>query len=190
MTASTADTSSDAELAAGLRDDPAQFAAVYDRYFPVIYRYVAGRLGPQHADDVAAETFLVAYAKRDRFDPARGALRPWLFGIATNVVRQHRRVEARRYRLLARMPAEIAVESPEDRAVDRAAAGRLRPRLARALRSLPARDRDVLLLVTLGQLSYDEVGESLGIPPGTAGSRLNRARTKLRTALDQETHHG
>lgn len=190
MTAGTADTSSDADLAARLRDDPAQFAAVYDRYFRVIYRYVAGRLGPQHADDLAAETFLVAYAKRDRFDPARGELRPWLFGIATNIVRQHRRVEARRYQALARMPAEITVEGPEDRAVDIAAAGRLRPRLARALRSLPARERDVVLLVSLGQLSYDEVGQSLGIPAGTAGSRLSRARTKLRTALEQENHHG
>jgi RNA polymerase sigma-70 factor (ECF subfamily) len=190
VTASTANTSSDTELAARLRDEPAQFAVVYDRYFRVIYRYIAGRLGPQQADDLAAETFLVAYAKRDRFDPARGALQPWLFGIATNIVRQHRRVEARRYQALARVPAEVAAEGPEERAIDIAAAGRLRPRLARALRSLPARERDVLLLVTLGGLTYDEVGQSLGIPAGTAGSRLSRARAKLRTAFDQETHHG
>ncbi|BCJ32992.1 DNA-directed RNA polymerase sigma-70 factor [Actinocatenispora thailandica] len=190
MTVGAADTSSDVELAARLRDDPAQFAAVYDRYFRVIYRYIAGRLGSQHADDLAAETFLVAYAKRDRFDPARGELRPWLFGIATNVVRQHRRVEARRYRALARTPAESVAEGPEDRAVDVAAAQLRRPQLARALRSLSAGERDVLLLVTLGQLSYGEAGEALGIAPGTAGSRLSRARTKLRSALNQETRHG
>ncbi|BCJ26096.1 RNA polymerase sigma factor [Actinocatenispora sera] len=188
--AGPADAADEAELVAELRDDPARFAAVYDRYFRVIYRYIAGRLGPQHADDLAAETFLVAYAKRDRFDPARGALRPWLFGIATNIVRHHRRVEARRYQALARVPVEVAAEGPEDRAVDIAAAGRLRPRLARALRSLPTRERDVLLLVTLGGLTYDEVGQSLGIPAGTAGSRLSRARAKLRTAFDQETNHG
>jgi len=78
------------------------FAAIYERYFVEIYRYIAGRLGRDVADDLAAETFLVAYRKRDRLDPARGHVRPWLYGIATILVGQHRRQETRRYRALAR----------------------------------------------------------------------------------------
>src|ERR671915_2470160 len=66
--------------------DPDHFAGIYDRYFGEVYRYVAGRLGRDVADDLAAETFLVAFRKRHRFDPARGSVRPWLYGIATTLV--------------------------------------------------------------------------------------------------------
>lgn len=73
------------------------FTAVHDRHFATIHRYVAGRLGAQAAEDVAAETFLVAYDRRGTFDAARGDVRAWLFGIATNLVSRHRRKEARHY---------------------------------------------------------------------------------------------
>lgn len=76
----------EAEFAVRLRREPELFEVVYDRYFRDVYRYIAGRLGAQAADDIAAETFLVAYGQRDRFDATRGGLRPWLFGIATNLV--------------------------------------------------------------------------------------------------------
>src|SRR5881628_2331214 len=62
------------------------FAEVHDRYFSDIYRYVAGRLGATAAEDVTADTFLIAFRKRDAFDPARGDLRPWSYGIATKQV--------------------------------------------------------------------------------------------------------
>lgn len=70
------------------------------------------------------------------------------------------------------------------------AAGRLHRELAAALAGLSRGERDVLLLVALGGLSYDEVAEALGISPGTTGSRLSRARTKLRTVLDREAFDG
>ena len=63
-----------------------EFAALYDQHFPDIYRYVAGRLGRDVADDIAADTFVVALRRRGSFDAARGGVRPWLFGIATNLV--------------------------------------------------------------------------------------------------------
>jgi RNA polymerase sigma factor (sigma-70 family) len=174
----------DAVVARSVRE-PDQFAAIYDRYFGEVYRYVAGRLGRDAADDLAAETFLVAFRKRDRFDPALGRVRPWLYGIATILVGQHRRAETRRYRALARAGRRVlgSVESPEDRVADAVTAERLGRQLAAALADLGHGDRDVLLLVAISELSHQEVALALDIPYGTVGSRLNRARRKLRGAL-------
>jgi RNA polymerase sigma-70 factor, ECF subfamily len=106
---------SDEALAARVRGDPEVFSEVYDRYFRAIYLYVAARLGTGPAEDIAAETFAVAFGQRDRFDPARGGLRPWLFGIATNLAARYRRAEARHYRALARAPDMPSTDSHEDR---------------------------------------------------------------------------
>lgn len=170
--------------------EPEQFTAVHDRYFADVYRYVAARLGPQAAEDVAAETFLTAFDQRHRFDPARGGPRPWLLGIATNLVARHRRREARRYRAIARMGHDPRPEGHEHRVVASVAAERLQPQLAAALASLSRGERDVLLLVALAQLSYDEVAAALGVSPGTVASRLARARTKVHQLIDQEAVHG
>lgn len=186
MTADVGEQVTDAEFAARFRRDPETFTAVYDRYIREIHRYVAGRLDAQTAEDLAAETFCVAFDRRDRFDPERGSLRPWLFGIATTLVARHRRKEARHYQALARVGAERAADSHENRVVASVAAQRMQPQLAKALTSLSRGERDVVLLVALGQLSYEEVAEALGIAPGTVGSRLSRARTKLHKSIDQE----
>ncbi len=177
----------DAAVVAESLHHPERFAAIYDRYFAEIYRYVAGRLGPDVADDLAAETFTDAFRKRAQFQPSRGALRPWLYGIATNLVARHRRLEARRLSALARADRRATAEADDladlaDQAAARVSAQQLRKPLAQALAQLPDHDRDVLLLVSLADLSYEEVAAALGIPPGTVGSRLNRARRKVRTA--------
>jgi RNA polymerase sigma factor (sigma-70 family) len=190
VTANVGNSMTDAELVAGFRRDPELFTAVHDQYFRDIYVYVTGRLGAQVAEDIAAETFCVAFGQRDRFDPDRGSLRSWLFGIATNLVAGHRRKEARRYQALARTEAEPAVGSHEDRVVTSVAAGRMQPQLMRALATLSRGERDVVLLVALGQLSYAEVAQALGISEGTVGSRLSRARKKLHDAIDQEEING
>jgi RNA polymerase sigma factor (sigma-70 family) len=171
-------------IVASLRE-PDRFALLYERYFAEIYRYLAGRLGRDVADDLAAETFLAAFRARSRFDPARGAVRPWLYGIATNLVRQHQRDEERGYRALARLAAEPDSTDDQDGAAARVSAQQLRGCLANALMSLSARDRDVVLLTAVAGLSYAEVAVALSVPPGTVGSRLNRARRDLRAALDQ-----
>jgi RNA polymerase sigma factor (sigma-70 family) len=159
------------------------FTASYEENFDAIYRYVAARLGRDIADDLAAETFLVAFRKRHTFDPARAGMRPWLFGIATNLVADHRRAETRRYRALMRAGTEVAEDSHENRVVTWVTAEGFAPRLAKALAGLSRGDRDVVLLVAVSQLSHEEVAEALRIPYGTVGSRLNRARRKLRLSL-------
>lgn len=165
------------------RTDPERFARIFDAHFGEIHRYVAARLGHAAAEDVVSETFLTAFRKRDRYDPARGSVRSWLYGIATNLVGKQRRTEIRTLRTLSRQGPEPVAEGHEDRVLGRVGAARLRPELAGAIGALSEGDRDVLLLVALAGLSHEEIAAALGIPYGTVGSRLNRARRKLRTAL-------
>lgn len=175
--------SDDATVLAGSLRQPERFGLIYDRHFPDIYRYIASRLGPGEADDLTAETFIDAFRRRASFDPARGSVRPWLFGIASRLVAQHRRAEARRYRALARAPAEPDPGGHDDRVAARVSAQARREPLLRALAGLSGGDRDVLLLIALGGLSYEEVAAALSIPPGTVASRLSRARRTVRGVL-------
>jgi RNA polymerase sigma-70 factor (ECF subfamily) len=164
------------------------FASVFDRHSDEIYRYVAGRVGPDIADDVTAETFLTAFRKRDRYDCGRADARPWLYGIATRLISAHRRAERRRIRLLARTPSPEPPEPFEDMADDRISAERLTVRLAGAIANLSAAERNLLLLVAWTDLSYADAAEALGIAVGTVASRLHRIRKKILRALGHEGH--
>jgi RNA polymerase sigma-70 factor (ECF subfamily) len=176
----------DAALVERSLRDPEAFARLFDRYAAEIHRYAARRLGTELADDVMAETFTVAFQRRDRYDLAQVEAIPWLYGIATNLIREHRRAEERGYRAHARAAAEPAYNADLDRADSRVTAEAARDRLVAALADLSAGDRDVLLLVVWGQLAHDEVASALGIPVGTVGSRLHRARKRLRAALNDD----
>jgi RNA polymerase sigma-70 factor (ECF subfamily) len=167
------------------RDD---FATLYDRHAPGLFGYCARRVGPDVAEDVVANTFLTAYEHRRRYDEARGDPLPWLYGIATNLLRRHRRDEVRSYRLLARTgvdPISEADAGHEQRADERTDARARARRIAGALAALPARQRDVLLLYAVGELEYAEIAEALHIPLGSVQSALHRARAKLRAALTE-----
>ncbi|MCO5985271.1 RNA polymerase sigma factor [Actinoallomurus spadix] len=160
-----------------------RFDDVFDAHFAEIHRYAAKRLGPDAASDVAAQTFLEAFRQRRRYDPARGSVRTWLYGIATKVVGRHQRAETRALRARARLGPGRDAEGHADRTDERVSAEGLRGELAGAIAALPRGQRDVLLLVALADLSHEEVAAALGISYGTVGSRLSRARTKLRKAL-------
>jgi RNA polymerase sigma factor (sigma-70 family) len=163
--------------------EPERFAVLFDRHAPHIHRYLARRAGRQVADDLVAETFLTAFAKRDRYDLGYSDARPWLYGIATNLVGQHHRDEARQYRIMQRAVAEPEVPDHADRVAAGVTAQATRALLEAALAALPAGDRDVLLLIAWEQLTYQEVSRALAIPAGTVRSRLHRARTKVRQVL-------
>ena len=178
-------TATDAELIEASLRVTEKFAVIFDRHAPHIQRYLARRLGQQVADDLLAETFLVAFSKRQRYDPSRPDARPWLYGIATNLVGQHRREEVRRYRMPSAVPD---VDDHADRVAADVTAQAMRSMLTGALGALSAEDRDVLLLVAWEQLSYLEIAEALAIPVGTVRSRLNRARRKVRAALGTDNH--
>jgi RNA polymerase sigma-70 factor (ECF subfamily) len=175
----------DGEVIAGSVDDPEAFVAIFERHFREIHRYLTRRVGGELADDLAAEAFAEAFRVRARYRPLTPDARPWLYGIAANLLYKHRRGEARRLRSLARTPAEAAHDDA-DGALDRVAAAALAPRVAAALRGLGARDREVLLLFAWAELGYAEIAAALAIPIGTVRSRLSRARAQVRRELGDD----
>ncbi|MEV6305784.1 RNA polymerase sigma factor [Actinoplanes sp. NPDC051861] len=188
--------SSEPDDAALIRTD---FAALFDRHAPHIHRYLARRLGAQVADDLVAETFLTAFRRRGTFRPEQSDARPWLYGIATHLVAQHRRDEVRRLRLHQAVPPMPDAICHADQVASDVTAAALRGLLTTALAALADGDRDVLLLIVQEELTYEQVAIALDIPVGTVRSRLHRARGALRAALggsnpltgvEEEIRHG
>lgn len=171
---------------------PSSADALVADHFVAIYGYLARRVGPDLADDLAAEVFARALRDRDRFDPALGTWRMWLFGIATNVVSKHRRAERRRLSAYAKAGSR-AVESERvigtDDVDDRLSAEDSLRVLARALKRLSGDQRDVLYLVGVAELSYEEAAAALGVPVGTVRSRVSRARAQLREQFERSGLH-
>jgi RNA polymerase sigma-70 factor (ECF subfamily) len=162
---------------------PGDFEAAFQEHFPPVYRFIARRVGTAIAEDLAAETFATAYRRRASFDPGRGSLRSWLYGIAGNLVRNHWRAEQHLLALDARLVPEIEESDDSEMADQRVAAALLAPRLAAALGQLTGDQREVLLLHAWGELSHEEIAAALQRAPGTARSRLSRARALLREQL-------
>ena len=133
--------------------EPEAFAALYDRHAAPIHRFAGRRLGDQLADDVVAETFLAAFRRRKRYDLRRKDARPWLYGIAANVMGKHRRAEVRMLRAFARTGTDPVAEGHADRIDSRVYAAAVQRDLAAALAALSAGDRDVLLLIAWADLS-------------------------------------
>jgi len=163
--------------------DPERFADIFHRHWDEIYRYVARRLGPEAAEDIGAEIFTIAFRNRGRYDTDRPDARPWLYGIATNLIRQHHRAERRRHQLNARADADWVSASFADGSDARVTAELLGPRIASVLAGLSRADRDLLLLIAWADLSYEEAAEALDLPIGTVRSRLHRVRKKIRRAF-------
>jgi RNA polymerase sigma-70 factor (ECF subfamily) len=156
------------------------FEELFELHFDAIYGYLARRVGPDLARDLASETFTRAFAGRGRYDPRHGGVRPWLFGIASNLLRRHYRDEERRLRALTRLGVRETGSPPEEpRPAEE-------PRLAEALGALSADERDVLLLFAWAGFGYAEIATVLDVPLGTVRSRLHRAREHVRTVLERE----
>jgi RNA polymerase sigma factor (sigma-70 family) len=132
----------DAAIIRRSRDEPEQFAALFRTRAPEIRRYVTRRIGAEAADDVVAETFLTAFRQRGGYDLGRADARPWLYGIATNLIGHHRRSETRLLRALARTGRDPLAESFTDRVDAEVSAGAARRLLAAALAKLPPPHRD------------------------------------------------
>ncbi len=177
------------------RYGPAAFGELYDRHGPDIYRYAARRAGDFVAEDVMAETFLIAFEGRAEFVGPSEAVRPWLFGIATNLLRRHHRAEARMLRALARTGGRADSLDAFDAVEVRLDASGNRVLIGNALQDLAPIDREAILLFVWAELSYEDIATATGVPLGTVRSRINRARRKLRAHLglilcDQEIDHG
>jgi len=178
-------TLSDTAVVAASLDEPALFGELFDRHGRVVHAYLARRIGADRADDTTAETFRIAFEQRSSFDVGRGEVRPWLLGIATNLVRRQARSEERRLRAIGRVGVDDIATDPSWTGADE---------LRAALVDLDPGDRDVVLLIAWEDLSYQQVADALDIPIGTVRSRLHRARQQLRARLhahlDEEDVHG
>lgn len=169
-------------ISASLRD-PARFAVVFDRHYEEIRSYLTRRAGRELADELASETFVRAFAARAGYDGSYPDARPWLYGIATNLMRQHARTEERRRRAYVR-----AIERDEVPEEFDAVAGRIDASLgarvvAAALARLSSADRDTLLLFALTDLDYEGIALATRVPVGTVRSRMHRVRRHLQASL-------
>ncbi|MGH9129990.1 MAG: RNA polymerase sigma factor [Acidimicrobiales bacterium] len=180
----------DALAIVGSYDSPEGFAVIFDRHFDAIHGYLARRVGVDLADDLASETFVCAFRARASYDPARSDARPWLYQIATNLVRSHWRAEQRRLSDLATRHVEEAPLGDPEAIVEAAAVAAAMPALAEALAGLTPDQREPLYLYAWAGLSYEQIAEALELPVGTVRSRLSRARatlwSRLRQHLDPE----
>ena len=155
----------DASVIGRSRNEPEVFEIVFRRYADQIQRYVSRRIGADAADDVVAETFLLAFRQRDRYDLSRASARPWLYGIATNLIGRYRRTEVRHYHALARVGVDQVAESFTDR-VDAA----VRPKAA------------VKLFTAIGDIPDVSVAP---VVPGPNGQRSVAFRLQLTTGYRQ-----
>jgi RNA polymerase sigma factor (sigma-70 family) len=174
---------SDSATIAGSLEQPESFARIFDRHYLAVHRYVARRAPRVQADDLASMTFVVAFERRRSFRPDSTSARPWLLGIATNLLHERHRVERREQATLLLLSTEHpAAGFDGDR---NARDGPDTERLAQALATLDSAQLDVLLLHAWEELSYEEIAEALAIPLGTIRSRLARARAHLRSRLEE-----
>jgi RNA polymerase sigma factor (sigma-70 family) len=161
--------------------EPAAFEQIFDRHFDVIHRYLHRRVGPDLADDLAAETFALAFERRASCR-AGGSVLPWLYGIATNLLRRGWRAERRQLRAYSRSGVDRWM-GYEDEAAARVDGASLGARLAGALAEMRPRERDALLLHALAELSYEEIAFALDVPLGTVSTWLHRARRRAQSEL-------
>lgn len=168
-------------------EQPAAFALVFDRHFTAVHRYLHRRAGVDLADELAAETFLIAFERRARFVAQDGlGVLPWLYGIATNLLRRRWRSESRQLRAYARTGVDEAVALDTDASDARADASRRGAQIAAALARLRPDDRDVFLLIALAGLTQAETAAALELSTGTVATRARRARALLEAELSPE----
>ncbi len=175
----------DAVLIAHARNDRSSFAALYDRYFDAIYRYCFARLGSaERAEDAAHQVFVRALEAVDRYQEV-GRFRSWLFTIARNAVIDAVRGRGRRPALHAEADQAAQLADPSDTFARYDTA----EEVYRGLAGLTPDGRAILTAIFIEELTYEQAASRLGIPVGTAKSRVYYALRALRAQLDGTTMH-
>lgn len=177
----------DASIIIRSRRDPHAFEELFDRYWPALHAFCCARAA-EAGEDLAAETFRVAFDKRRRFDTSYEDARPWLYGIAVKLLQRHFRDRRRREAVLTRAAA-LAHRPPDGGADGDLEQQLLGPQLAVALAGLSSDEREALLLWAWGDLRYAEIALALDVPVGTVRSRLHRARRRVRDHLTERNDH-
>ena len=164
------------------------FDLVFSRHVDALHGYVVRRVGLSLAEELTAETFARAFEHRERFVSLQESARPWLYGIATNLIHNKWRAERRQLVAYARAAAMTPLAFDEtERADAKIDASASAARVVPTLMDLEPGDRDALLLFAWQDLTYEEIALALGIPAGTVASRINRARRRIKTSLGEHT---
>lgn len=174
----------DVEILRASLTDPAAFEEVFQRHFPALLGYARKRIGYDVGEEIAARAMVIAFERRATFDTTRASARPWLFGIASNLIRHHVRDERVHLDALGKLPIDPDLGDLVD--PERLDAELERPLLAAALMMLAERDRETFLLFVLEDLSYEEVAIATDVPIGTVRSRIHRTRRQLREHIARD----
>lgn len=175
-------------ISARIRDgDREAFSQMFDELSSPVYRHALRVLDDPHtAQDVVSLTFLEAWRLRKRLDEDLGEIRPWIFGIATNVLRNTSRAARRHRNALARMHLPEPVPDISEGVVTRIDDTERIAAVRRAFAGLRRKEREVIALCVWSELDYGSAALALGIPVGTVRSRLWRARKHLRCAVEHQ----
>lgn len=205
MTGSPEDAVEDARLIAEVRGgSEGALGALYDRHAAAVYR-VGYRLtgDPQEAEEIVQETFLALWNRAEQYDASVAPVGPWLFSIARNRAIDRLRAIGRRPSLVS-LAAAARVDEPEAATLDRLALGanviggagrsldpedelaghELREALGSAVGTMPADEREILVLAYRDELSQTEIAARLGLPLGTVKTRARRGLRRLRDLLE------
>jgi len=173
----------DAGLSPGDGFDKSDLEAMVREHSPAVHAYLSRRVARPVADDLLGEVWLRAVGSWENLDPAWDSPRPWLYGIARNVLRGYWRQELR---VSGSCPTMVDLD-PWARVDERLDSKRLSAALREGLAGLAERDREILLLVAWEGLNSTEIAVVLEIRPGTVRSGLHRARRQLQDFLNSLT---
>jgi RNA polymerase sigma-70 factor (ECF subfamily) len=165
------------------KEEPHAFTPLYEYYFPRVYSYALYRVeDPDIAADITAQAFEKAYTKLDRYQPERGAFSTWLFTIATNAIRNHKRWRwLRSWIPLDHLNNQKDIRpTPEQSVVQQDTIDDL----IRAVTVLPDREREILALKFGAKLNNREIADLKGLSASHVGVILYRAVRTLRDSLE------
>jgi RNA polymerase sigma-70 factor (ECF subfamily) len=176
----------DTELLRQMRSGTAAaFQALYRRHQGPLYRFAVLRCGsPDTAADVVQEVFMGVLTDALRFDPLRGQLQHFLFGVARNLILKHEQARGRTSSLPETEDGDDEAEG--DCAAEplaRMLSNELADDVRRALAQLAPHYRDALILYEMHDLSYQEIAAICQVDIGTVRSRLSRGRALLAKRL-------
>jgi RNA polymerase sigma factor (sigma-70 family) len=179
----------DAELwRRAVAGEPDAFGILFERHARSVYNYLFRRTADWAlAEDLTSVVFLEAWRRRADVRLDRETALPWLFGVATNVLRNRRRAQRRHRAAIERLPREREPGFADDVNARLDDERRMRPVL-RLVAALSKREQDVIALCAWADLSYEEAALALGVPVGTVRSRLSRARRRLRELAGPSGH--
>ena len=163
--------------------DPEEFHVIVDRYLSLIHRYLYRQAGQVLADELTPQVFSVAFERRATCRMSNGSALPWLYGIASRLLRRYWRTETRRLRAYARSGVDAGFVDDDGAIEERLDADREGAKLAAGLAALPRNQREALWLYAVAGLSYQEVAVALDVPIGTVRTWLHRARDTVRPYL-------